>query len=60
LITLAWTDTSRDRAPRLERVGDPAGLVLVDVDPSELTAMELREMPVHATLVAGRWMHRAA
>jgi predicted amidohydrolase YtcJ len=46
------------RGRRAVRVGDVADLVLVDVDPAELTAAELCEMPVHATLVAGRWAYR--
>lgn len=39
------------------RVGDTADLVVVDVDPSEADARTLREMPVHATMLAGRWTH---
>ncbi|MEV5412293.1 amidohydrolase family protein [Thermopolyspora sp. NPDC052614] len=47
------------RGRRGLRVGDPADLVIVDHDPSGLAPHELREMPVHATLVGGRWTHRA-
>lgn len=39
------------------RVGDAADLVVVDVDPLEADARTLREMPVHATLLGGRWTH---
>ena len=39
------------------RVGDAADLVVVDVDPSEADARTLREMPVHATMLGGRWTH---
>ncbi|MEU7321028.1 amidohydrolase [Streptomyces griseoviridis] len=41
----------------LIRVGDPADLVVVDVDPSAADAGTLRAMPVHGTLLAGRWTH---
>ncbi|WP_020661047.1 amidohydrolase [Amycolatopsis benzoatilytica] len=36
------------------RVGDPADLVLTAADPSGLSTKELREMPVSATILAGR------
>ncbi|MGC0333655.1 putative amidohydrolase YtcJ [Streptomyces sp. SAI-170] len=39
------------------RAGDPADLVVVDVDPLEADARTLRELPVHATLLAGRFTH---
>jgi predicted amidohydrolase YtcJ len=48
------------RGRRLIRVGDPADLVVVDADPLTADARTLRQMPVHATLVAGGWTHRAA
>ncbi|CAN5252281.1 amidohydrolase family protein [soil metagenome] len=35
--------------------GEPADLVVLDADPY---TSPLREMPVHATMVAGRWTHR--
>jgi predicted amidohydrolase YtcJ len=38
-------------------VGQPADLVIIG---SELTAQNLRSMPVHATLLAGRFTHREA
>ncbi|MFI1561751.1 amidohydrolase [Streptomyces sp. NPDC020490] len=37
------------------RAGAPADLVIVDADPLEADAPTLREMPVHATMAAGRW-----
>jgi predicted amidohydrolase YtcJ len=36
------------------RVGDPADLVVVAVDPTDLAPHELRDIPVVATLMAGR------
>ncbi|HEY9289861.1 MAG TPA: hypothetical protein VIP98_01145, partial [Microlunatus sp.] len=39
------------------RVGDPADLVLLDADPYPLTGPELITIGVHATAVAGRWLH---
>ncbi|MDR6977748.1 putative amidohydrolase YtcJ [Streptomyces sp. 3330] len=45
------------RGRRLIRVGDPADLVVVDVDPSAAGPDTLRAMPVHATMTAGRWTH---
>lgn len=38
-------------------VGEPADLVLVDLDPIAATPVELRTMTVAATLVAGRFTH---
>ncbi|MFE3737313.1 amidohydrolase family protein [Streptomyces sp. NPDC059134] len=40
------------------RVGDPADLVIVDTDPLTADDATLRRMPVHGTLLAGRWTHR--
>ncbi len=40
-------------------VGTPADLVVVDRDPLTSTPAELATMPVHATLVGGRWTWRA-
>ena len=37
------------------RVGDPADLVVVDVDPRTAGPAELRALPVSGTLLAGRW-----
>ncbi|MGY4924729.1 amidohydrolase [Streptomyces sp. 900105755] len=45
------------RGRRLIRVGDPADLVVVDVDPLTAAPDTLRAMPVHATMTAGRWTH---
>jgi predicted amidohydrolase YtcJ len=45
------------RGRRLIRVGDPADLVVVDVDPLKADAETLRTMPVHATMTDGRWTH---
>ncbi|MFG2816940.1 amidohydrolase [Streptomyces sp. NPDC048410] len=45
------------RGRRGIRVGDPADLVVVDVDPLEADADTLRAMPVHATMTDGRWTH---
>jgi predicted amidohydrolase YtcJ len=39
------------------RVGDTADLVVVDVDPLHTDARTLREIPVHATMLGGRWTH---
>lgn len=39
------------------RAGDAADLVVVDVDPSQADTRTLREMPVHATMLGGRWTH---
>lgn len=40
-------------------VGQPADLVITDRDPYECDRDELREMPVAATLLGGRFTHRA-
>ncbi len=45
------------RGHRLIRVGDPADLVVVDVDPLDADPDTLRAMPVHATMTNGRWTH---
>ncbi|TQL47741.1 hypothetical protein FB562_0809 [Homoserinimonas aerilata] len=39
--------------------GQPADLVVLDVDPFGVSAEELRRMPVAGTLLGGRWTHRA-
>ncbi|MER6347253.1 amidohydrolase [Streptomyces sp. NPDC001595] len=54
-VRAALTASARGRA--LIRVGDPADLVVVDVDPLTAGTSTLREMPVHATLLGGRWTH---
>jgi predicted amidohydrolase YtcJ len=40
-------------------VGEPADLVVTQVDPRAATADELRSMPVDGTLLAGRWTWKA-
>ncbi|MET7569286.1 amidohydrolase [Streptomyces sp. NPDC005492] len=45
------------RGRRLVRVGNPADLVIVDVDPLDADPHTLRTMPVHATMTNGRWTH---
>ncbi|MFE2045555.1 amidohydrolase [Streptomyces sp. NPDC059477] len=51
----ALTASARGRgAPR---VGDPADLVVVDVDPLKADAATLRQMPVHATMTGGRFTY---
>ncbi|GAB2610386.1 amidohydrolase family protein [Streptomyces capparidis] len=47
------------RGRRLIRVGDAADLVLVDTDPLTADVATLRRMPVHATMLGGRWTYRA-
>ena len=39
-------------------MGQPADLVVIDRDPYACERDELREMPVAATLLAGRFTHR--
>lgn len=41
-------------------VGDPADLVVTEVDPLTASGDRLRSMPVFATMVAGEWTYRAA
>lgn len=53
----ALAATTRGR--RVLQVGDPADLVVVDQDPTHLSAQELRQMPVHGTLLGGRWTYRS-
>ncbi|MDF2265227.1 amidohydrolase [Streptomyces coacervatus] len=52
-VALAASAQGRTRL----RVGDAADLVVVDVDPLEADARTLREMPVHATMLGGRWTY---
>jgi predicted amidohydrolase YtcJ len=42
---------------RTLRVGDPADLVITDADPYAAEPAALRTLPVHATLLGGRWTH---
>lgn len=51
----ALTASARGRS--LIRVGDRADLVIVDVDPLDADPDTLRSMPVHGTLLGGRWTH---
>jgi predicted amidohydrolase YtcJ len=39
--------------------GGPADLVVTELDPATASADQLRAMPVHATMVAGKWTYRA-
>lgn len=39
------------------RVGDVADLTIVDEDPLTVVPADLRDMPVHATMLAGAWTH---
>ncbi|MEU6139702.1 amidohydrolase [Streptomyces sp. NPDC047081] len=56
-LTVASALAASARGRTAIRVGEPADLVIVDVDPLEADAHTLREMPVHATLLGGRWTH---
>ncbi|RMI13961.1 amidohydrolase [Cellulomonas triticagri] len=49
--------SSTDGQPLELAVGAPADLVLLDADPL-VAGTPLREMPVAATLLGGRWTHR--
>jgi len=49
----------RRRPPHL-RPGDPADVVLLGADPLHADVATLREMPVLATVLAGRFTHRTA
>ncbi|NGO10580.1 amidohydrolase [Streptomyces sp. HC44] len=49
--------TAAARGRHLIRVGDDADLAIVDTDPLEADAHTLRDMPVHATMLAGTWTH---
>ncbi|MFD4526517.1 amidohydrolase [Streptomyces sp. NPDC058470] len=54
-VAAALATSSQGR--RLIRVGDRADLVVTDADPLTADARTLREMPVHATMLAGAWTH---
>jgi predicted amidohydrolase YtcJ len=56
-IPVADALAGSSRGQRLIRVGDRADLVVTDADPLTADARTLREMPVHATLLAGAWTH---
>ncbi|SDT29175.1 amidohydrolase [Microlunatus soli] len=45
------------RGRGIVRAGQPADLVLLDADPYTLAAPELITVGVHATAVAGHWLH---
>lgn len=52
-------DVALDASSRTRlRVGQPADLVIVDHDPFDCGRDDLREMPVAATLLGGRFTHR--
>ena len=57
-IDLAAALAASSRGRRRIEVGDIADLVLVDVDPAQAPLDELAQMPVAATLLAGRWTFR--
>ncbi|MFD7710429.1 hypothetical protein [Streptomyces sp. NPDC059786] len=54
-MPLAAALTAAAAGRRLIRVGDPADLAVLDTDPFTADVRTLWEMPVHATLPAGRW-----
>ncbi|MET9441833.1 amidohydrolase [Streptomyces sp. NPDC006610] len=54
-LPAALTAAARGRAGLT--VGDAADLVVVDADPADAGPTTLRAMPVHATMLAGRWTH---
>ncbi|GAB3739115.1 amidohydrolase [Microlunatus parietis] len=54
----AALDASTNGRARPE-IGDVADLVITDLDPLTATTPQLRTMPVHATMIAGRWTWRA-
>ncbi|MGW3646250.1 amidohydrolase family protein [Streptomyces sp. NPDC000878] len=56
-IPVADALAGSSQGQRLIRVGDRADLVVTDADPLTVDARTLREMPVHATLLAGTWTH---
>ncbi|MFJ2216855.1 amidohydrolase [Streptomyces sp. NPDC101062] len=58
-LTVAQALAASARGRRSVRVGDVADLVIVDADPLTADDATLRRMPVHGTLLAGRWTHRA-
>lgn len=39
--------------------GDIADLVIVDEDPATVSPADLRQVPVHATMLGGRWTYRS-
>ncbi|RFU86998.1 amidohydrolase [Streptomyces triticagri] len=41
------------------QVGRTADLIVTEENPADVAPQELAAMPVHATLLAGRWTHRA-
>ncbi|GGL75491.1 amidohydrolase [Microlunatus endophyticus] len=50
---IAWSALGRAEV----RAGDPGDFALLDQDPYALSAKELTAIEVHATAVAGRWVH---
>jgi len=59
-LTVAQALAASARGRRSVRVGDPADLVVTDADPLTADTATLRHMPVHGTLLAGRWTHLGA
>lgn len=55
-VALAASTQGRGQA----RTGDVADLVLVEQDPLSVDVQTLRQMPVSATMLAGRWTHGPA
>lgn len=55
LTVLEAIAASSDSRRVVPAVGDPADLVLMDVDPRVAAPAELRDLPVAATLVGGKW-----
>jgi predicted amidohydrolase YtcJ len=56
-IPVAAALAGSSQGQRLIRVGDRADLVVTDADPLTADARSLRDMPVHATMLAGAWTH---
>ncbi|MFI0480104.1 amidohydrolase [Actinomadura sp. 9N215] len=54
-VAAALTGSAQGR--RLIRAGDRADLVVTDTDPLTANPRTLRDMPVHATMLAGTWTH---
>lgn len=57
-VTEALDASTDGRA--IVRHGDPADLVITELDPLTATAEQLRAMPVYGTLLGGDWTYRAS
>ena len=57
-LTAAVALAASTRGRMVVQPGDVADLAVLDVDPMSAHGDRLREMPVAATTVAGRWTHR--